>query len=262
MRAVSALLIAIVLTVAFPAWAFDPHATGVVLIHGKWGRPGDPNTVGPLAASLKKAGFVVDQPEMPWSGVRLYDRSFDQAMEEIDAAVARLRAGGAKKIVVAGHSLGGAGALRYAALGRPLDALVLIAPAPVVEGPGYQQRWASQIAEARAMVTSGHGDDSAQFTDPNSDNRSRSLRIKAAVYLSYNGADGSIAMGPNMRNLGAIPMLWLAPRFDPGTALVDRFAWPKVPPSTPATRLEVIADHLSAPVAGRDAVVDWLRKLN
>ena len=262
MRAVSAVLIAIVLTVALPAWAFDPHATGVVLIHGKWGRPGDPNTVGALAASLKTAGFVVDQPEMPWSGARLYDRTFDQAMDEIDAAVARLRTGGAQKIVIAGHSQGGSAALRYAALGRPVDALVLIAPAPLPEAGRYRTLVAEDVAKARAMVAAGHGDDPAQFADPNSDNRSRSIRFKAAVYLSYNAPDGPAAMSVNIQRLGTAPVLWLAPRFDPLTAGLDRAMWPKLPASTPGTRIEVISDHMGGPAAGRDAAVDWLRKLN
>jgi pimeloyl-ACP methyl ester carboxylesterase len=262
MRTISAALIAVLLAIAAPARAFDPPSTGVVLIHGKWGRPADPNTVGPLAAALQKAGFVVDQPEMPWSGARLYDRSFDQAMDEIDAAVARLRARGAKKIVVAGHSQGGSAALRYAALGHSLDAMVLIAPAPLPEAGRYRTMVADDVAKARAMVAAGHGDETAQFTDPNSDNRSRLVRFKAAVFLSYNAPDGPAAMSANIQHLGTAPVLWLAPRFDPLSAGLDRAMWPKLPPSTPGTRIEVISDHMGGPVAGRDAVVDWLRKLN
>jgi pimeloyl-ACP methyl ester carboxylesterase len=261
MRAVSALLIAAVLAIASPARAFDPPSTGVVVIHGKWGRPGDPNTTGGFAAALQRAGFVVDQPEMPWSGARLYDRGFDQAMDEIDAAVLRLRASGVKKIVVAGHSQGGSAALRYAALGRPLDALILIAPAPLPEGSVYRNRLADDLARAAAMVASGHGDDGAQFTDLNSDNRSRSVRFKAAIYLSYNSGDGPAAMTPNVQHLGPVPVLWLAPRFDPLTQALDRLLWPRVPSATPATRIEVIADHMGAPMAGRDAAIDWLRRL-
>lgn len=262
MRLWAALFIAIVVGGSPAAWAFDPPSTGVVVIHGKWGHPGDPNSAGGFAAALQRAGFIVDQPEMPWSGARLYDRSFDEAMNEIDAAVARLHASGAKKIVIAGHSQGGSAALRYDALGRPVDAVILIAPAPLPEGKVYRQRLESDLARAREMVASGHGQDSAQFTDLNSDNRSRSVRFKAAVYLSYNDGDGPAAMSVNAQHVGAAPILWIAPKFDPLTQPNDRLLWPKVPASTPKTRIEVIADHMGAPVAGRDAAVDWLRKLN
>lgn len=256
-----AVFLAAALLIVSPASAFDPRTTGVVVIHGKWGRPGDPNTVGPLAAALQAAGFIVDQPEMPWSGARVYDRGFDQSMDEIDAAVARLRNSGANKIVVAGHSLGGAAALHYDATGHAIDALVLIAPAPLPEGNVYRTRLAGDLAKAQEMVTSGHGDDTAQFTDLNSDNRSRSLRVKAAVFLSYNSGDGPAAMGPNVRQLGRAPVLWLAPRFDPLTPVLDRVVWPEVPTTAPATRIEVIADHMSAPGAGRDSIVAWLKSL-
>jgi pimeloyl-ACP methyl ester carboxylesterase len=262
MRALSTFLVVAALAIAAPAWAFDPPSTGVVVMHGKWGYPGDPKMSGGFATALKNAGFIVDQPEMPWSGARLYDRSFDQAMGEIDAAVARLRAAGAKKIVVAGHSLGGAAALHYATLGRPVDAVILIAPAPLPEGQGFRKLVGSEVARAQEMVAAGHGEDSAQFTDPNSDNRSRSVRFKAVVYLSYVGPEGPAAMGPNAQHLGPAPILWLAPKFDPVSAGVDRIVWPRVPSSTPATRIEVISDHLGAAMAGREAAIDWLRKLN
>jgi pimeloyl-ACP methyl ester carboxylesterase len=261
MRALSTFLVVAALAIAAPAWAFDPPSTGVVVIHGKWGRPGDPN-IAPLAAALQKAGFIVDQPEMPWSGARLYDRSFDQAMDEIDAAVARLRAAGAKKIVVAGHSLGGAAVLRYGALGRPADAFVASAPGPVAESQGYQRVVGDSVVKALEMVAAGHPADKAQFYDPNSGERFRILPFTAAIYLSYNGPRGPANMGTNAERLGPVPILRLAPRFDPLTQAVDRLVWPKVPTSTPATRVEVIADHLGAPAAGRDAIVDWLRKLN
>lgn len=261
-RVVAALVLVFAVIAGSAAWAFDPAVTGVVVVHGKWGRPGDPNTVGALAAALRTAGFLIDQPEMPWSGARVYDRSFDEAMNEIDAAVARLREAGAQKIVVAGHSLGGSAALRYDATGHPIDALVLIAPAPLPEGGRYRELLGSDVARARAMVASGHGEDSAQFNDPNSDNRSRSLRFKAATYLSYNGPDGPAAMTVNVQHLGAAPVLWLAPRFDPLTQPLGRLFWPKVPQSTPATRIEVVADHMGAPVAGRDAVVAWLKSVH
>lgn len=260
-RVLPLLVVAAALSFAAPGWAFDPATTGVVVIHGKWGRPGD-LTIGPFAAAMRGAGFRVEQPEMPWSTARGYDRSFDAAMDEIQAAVDRLRAGGAKKIALVGHSLGGSGALRYAAVGRPLDALVLIAPAPLPEGMVYRKLLGSDVARAQQMVAAGQGADSAQFNDPNSDNRSRSLRFTAAIYLSYNGPDGPAAMTANIQHLGAAPVLWIAPRFDPLTEPLGRIFWPKLPTSTPGTRIEVAAHHMDAPMAGREAIVDWLRRLD
>ena len=258
-RICASFILILFVAVASPAQAFDPRSTGVVVIHGKWGSPGAPS-IAPFATALQGAGFKVDQPEMPWSGRRLYDRSYDAAMDEIDAAVARLHAAGAAKVVLAGHSLGGSAALHYAALGRPLDGLVLIAPAPLPEGPVYRQQLGEGVARSRQLVASGHGDDTAWFTDLNSGNRTRSLRIKAAIYLSYNAPDGPASMTANVAHLGRVPVLWIAPRFDPLSPVLDRIIWPKIQAAAPATRVEVIADHLDGPNAGREAVLDWLRR--
>jgi pimeloyl-ACP methyl ester carboxylesterase len=260
-RAFAAFLVALIVAAASPARAFEPASTGVVVIHGKWGRPGGLGS-GPFAAALRSAGFIVDEPEMPWSGQRLYDRSYDAAMDEVDAAVAQLRAAGAKKIVIAGHSLGGSAALHYATQGRPIDAVVLIAPAPLPEGAFYRRQLADAVTRARQMVAAGHGDDAAEFTDLNSDNRSRVMRVKAAIYLSYNAADGPASMTGNAAHLGRVPLLWIAPRFDPLTPVIDRLIWPKIQAETSATRIEVIADHMQSPITGREAVIDWLKHLN
>lgn len=50
---------------------------------------------------------------MPWSGRREYDAGMDTAMAEVDAAARALRDAGAKKVVVAGHSMGANAALHY-----------------------------------------------------------------------------------------------------------------------------------------------------
>src|SRR4029077_21065050 len=97
-----ALLVALFL-VPVAAWA-QPSATGIVLMHGKWGTP-DKGIV-PVELDLKGAGFLVAAPEMAWSERRAYDMSFDESMAQIDAEVAKLRARGARKIVVAGQSFG------------------------------------------------------------------------------------------------------------------------------------------------------------
>src|SRR5690242_17289106 len=95
----------VILGISFAAVVHAGGETvGVVILHGKWGSPG--GFVANLANDLGKEGFLVAAPEMPWSGKRLYDKGIAGAMIEIDAAVKTLRDKGAKRIFVAGHSLG------------------------------------------------------------------------------------------------------------------------------------------------------------
>jgi esterase/lipase len=76
---------------------------GVVLMHGKWGAP---RGMVLLAGDLASRGYLVSNAEMPWSEKRLYDVDYPAALEEIEQQVSDLRAKGAKRVIVAGQSMG------------------------------------------------------------------------------------------------------------------------------------------------------------
>jgi pimeloyl-ACP methyl ester carboxylesterase len=129
------------------AIALEAATTGVVLLHGKWQEGAG---LAPVTEPLRDAGFLIETPAMPWAGSRRFDRSVVEAYDEIDASAIRLREAGARRIVVGGHSSGGAAALRYAALGRDVAAVVLIAPAPIIESAQFQEWVGGDVARARA----------------------------------------------------------------------------------------------------------------
>jgi dienelactone hydrolase len=85
---------------------------GIVLLHGKQGMPSSPN-LSSLTESLTKAGLLLERPEMCWSRRRIYDRSYPTCLEDIDAAVERLKSRGASVIIIAGQSLGANAAIAY-----------------------------------------------------------------------------------------------------------------------------------------------------
>src|SRR5256885_2282451 len=217
------LLLAVLAAVALPldVYAFEPNSTGVVILHGKWGGAGD-KAMSPLAAALRAAGFLVDMPGLRWSGTRLYARDYIVAMDEIDAAVARLKARKAEKIVIAGQSLGGNATLRYATLGRPADAFVLLAPAHFPDSLVQRQKLAGSTSKALALVADGKGDTQIEITDFNSGDRTKSVRISAATYLTYFAPDGPAVMSVNAPQLGTAPMLWVGGTLDPSTKGFER----------------------------------------
>jgi pimeloyl-ACP methyl ester carboxylesterase len=241
-----------------PAFALDPSTTGVVLMHGKWL---DSTTLQPVTKALKDAGFLVDTPEMPWSGSRLYDRSCDEAYDEIDAATARLIKAGAKQIVVAGHSSGAAAAFRYAGRHGDLAAVVLIAPAPVIESERFHERIAGELARAQEMAAAGQGDAMATFLDFNSIGHSRPVNTTANHYLSYNAPDGPAAMSLAAPAIGAVDMLWIAASEDPGRETFAHFIQPQLSTKVRLKQIVVTADHLGAPAAAAEPVVAWLLAL-
>ena len=63
-------------------------ATGVVVLHGKGGRPN--GHAEPLAKFLEMKGLKVVNDEMPWSKERQYDKDLAVAAEELQRALGEL----------------------------------------------------------------------------------------------------------------------------------------------------------------------------
>jgi len=107
-----------------------------------------PTLVMPLAPQLESAGCKVATPAMPWSGLREYDAGYPQALAEIEAAAQSLREQRAKRIVVAGQSFGGNGALAYAASGRAVDAIVVLSPGHTPERGQFRKALERSVDKA------------------------------------------------------------------------------------------------------------------
>ena len=138
-------------------------AIGVVLMHGKQGTP-DEHYLAYLSQQIEKAGFPVDRPTMCWSRTRIYDRALLDCMADIDDLIARLKNCGATAIVVAGHSLGGFGAILYGSLHDGLKGVIALAPGP---SPGVVNRpeVATGMQRAQILIAAGHGNEAQSFTE-------------------------------------------------------------------------------------------------
>ena len=98
---------------------------------------------------------------------RTYDRPFLDCLTEIDSAIGRLRGRGAGRIVVAGMSQGGDAALAYGARRANLAGFIALAPAAAPERQVGVGDIAQNVAQARALVAAGRGDETAGFVDRN-----------------------------------------------------------------------------------------------
>ena len=129
-----------------------PAAIGVVVMHGKGGSPA--KHVAELATGLERKGYLVANLEMPWSGARNYDAPVAAAESEVEAALAELRAKGAARLFIAGHSQGGLFALWFG--GRhPLDGIIAIAPGGNVASPTYREKLGDSVSRARQLIAAG-----------------------------------------------------------------------------------------------------------
>ena len=197
--------LALLLLVGTPQKSFSANSdVGVLLMHGK-GSTGVP--LRELVISLKSLGFIVLAPDMPWHEVRIWDKSFDESMVEIDGYVAELKSKGAKKIVVGGRSLGANAALGYGAGRKGIAGILVIAPGHVPEMRGFQRRMDHDWERALKLVMEGRGNETFDFKDTNQGITSE-VSAKAKDYLSWYNPSGRAVMSDNAMML------------NPGTALM------------------------------------------
>jgi pimeloyl-ACP methyl ester carboxylesterase len=256
-RLVLALGLVAALAAAAPVSAASLRGMGVVFLHGKGVWPGAFD--GGIPAALEAEGARVVSPEMPWSLRRMYGATFDQAMAEIDAAVATLKAKGATRIVIIGHSLGANGAIGYAAQRHSVVAVVAIAPGHLPETAEMRARTQSAIAEARQLMASGHQE------RRNWPDMVQGLPTFAsatpAVYISMFDPNGPAVIPKNVAALAGIPLLWVVGNFDPVHSRGPQYAFSRAA-KNPANRyIEVLATHLTTSLMARGQVIEWLKSL-
>lgn len=236
------LSVAVALGAMVPALAFELRGAGVVLIHGKAGGQGP---LQPLAQGLKARGATVVLPRMSWtSGYRTYD----QTLGEVQAAVSRLKAGGASRIVLAGHSLGANISMGYAARVGGVDAVVALAPG---HRPDFiASQTGESLAQAKAMVAAGQGAQKGRFLDFNQ-GRTFPITTTAEAYLNFFDPSGPAAQAAQASGV-RVPTLWVIGTGD-RAAMNDRVAYS-------GTRIVVEADHQTTPRVAVAEVIDWLQK--
>ena len=235
---------------------------GVVLLHGKGGQPGG-NILG-LTKSLEAEGVNVIVPIMAWSGSRgqpfNYDKTYEVALREIDGAMAKLRARGAKKIIIAGQSLGANAALAYVAH-KPsgIAGVIMLAPGQAPERmrfPGVQ----NAQAKARDMIAAGQGLQRADFPDINV-GQSFMVSGTYAGWYSYYNPEGRANMPDNAARLRGVPLLYVVGRSDPIYKLGREYVFEKAKRHPKSRYVEIDADHLDTPDKARSTVLDWLKTL-
>lgn len=233
---------------------------GVVIMHGKGGNPN--RFVSDLAGSLEGKGYLVANLEMPWSGNRNYDVPVSRAEAEVDAAVAGLRAKGAKKVFVAGHSQGGGFAL-HAAGKHAVDGVIAIAPGGSVSSPLFREKLGESLARARKLVADGKGSDLERLEDYEGSRGAYNIVTTPAAYVTWFDPDGAMSFTRAARAVNPrVPILFIIPTRDyPGLLKTSPSIF-RMLPANPLTRLyQPDSDHLNAPGASADEIARWTREV-
>lgn len=244
------------------AWAFSSGAVfaddiGVVLMHGKWGTSLPQSPIGKLKEKLEEKGFIVVAPEMSWSRDRYLEKSYEDSMIEIDAAVAELKAKGATRIVVGGQSMGANAALGYGARRDGLAGILAIAPGHLPEEWG--NKFGGDIGKARRFISDGNGAEVTTFSDVNQ-GESKQIKASAQTYLSWFDPAGPAVMPTNVQALRA-PLLWIVGDHDPMYQKGESYAYGRAPANPKNAYVTIEANHMNAPMKGVKNIIMWLKSL-
>ena len=235
---------------------------GIVYLHGKAGWPGALN--GGILSSLEEEGALVAKPEMPWSLHRRYAATYEQAMAEIDAVVADLKAKGAARIVIIGHSLGANAAIGYAARHREVAGVVALAPGHLPEAEQMRGFVSDAVARAKQLIATGSGNVSQTFPDM-AQGIPLTTTATPIVYLSMFDPDGPAVIPKNTAAMGAamgpVPLLWVVGKLDPIDSRGPEYAFNAGAKNPKSKYIEVFAGHLTTPLVARKQVLAWINSL-
>jgi len=228
---------------------------GVILLHGTDGKP---SNMGAISSALTKNGFLIAAPEMPYSGQRRFDKSWEECVPEVDNAVVLLKRQGAETIFVGGHSRGASVALYYGTQ-RTVPGVLAIAPGGNTGQIDGLVR--DEIERARKILAEGKGEKVGLFDYYNQGIR-RSARTTARIYLSYFNPEGTAVIPKNAAALKPdTALLWVVGTKDPMYGMGPSFAFDKAPPNPHNKYVVVEAGHLEM-AFDTDAIrqiVDWLK---
>jgi pimeloyl-ACP methyl ester carboxylesterase len=230
-------------------------------MHGKGGAPN--GYVQGLASFLQDKGCLVANLEMPWSGRRSYDADVAGAEKEVEAALEGLKAKGAQKLFVAGHSQGGLFAL-YFGTRHALDGIIAIAPGGSSGAPVFRQKLGPSYERAQALVAQGKGAEKERFQDFEGGRGTYPVIVAPASYVTWFDPEGAMNQANAVKNMKPqTPVLYIAPSGDyPALQRVKGEMFGALP-RHPLTRLyEPSASHLEAPAASSEEILKWISQVS
>ncbi|MBM3568531.1 MAG: hypothetical protein FJX46_07210 [Alphaproteobacteria bacterium] len=239
---------------------YEPSEVGIVILHGRLGMP---SYLQRLAADLRGLGYRVLTPEMSWSRQRAWDRDVAGSLDEIDAALARLRADGAKLTVLAGHSLGGAMTACHTAQRPPADAVLLMAAAWNPSGGYWQAVVGQSVGRAAEAVAAGKGAERANYTYLADGGGPLGVIATAIGFHDFNRPDSPINLPDCVANWKKpLANLWIAASGESQMAAQVKRQSLRLAPPHPLGRFETLTgSHIGVVQVALPTVTAWLDRV-
>ncbi|MBO6521247.1 MAG: alpha/beta fold hydrolase [Rhodospirillales bacterium] len=233
---------------------------GVVVLHGKGGMPG--GLVKSLALHLSRSGMDVANLEMPWSRDREYGAAPEAGVGEIDAAFEKMRADGAKKVFVVGHSLGALFAAHYAAE-RAVSGLVLVAPGGNVASRFWQDKVSDSLDKAARLIDEGKGEEKTDFIDFEGSKGNSTIHVTPTLYRAWFSTDSPLNQRRTYGRLPAgLPVLNIVPVNDYKALVRAKDDLFRLLPDTPDREMyEPHTNHQNAPAESAEKITAWIERV-
>jgi pimeloyl-ACP methyl ester carboxylesterase len=247
---------------ALSAGALAQDRLGVIILHGKQGYPGQNQGLSVIASNLQSAGHKAIIPAAPWGrgAWETIDLTVEQVLALLDGQAAQLRAQGANRIVVIGHSLGACVGLAYAVERGTLAGLVMLAPGHNPGGGGARRGGdrSKDVERARALIDQGKGSETMSGSDSNQGNNI-TMTVRAAVYYSWHDPVGLASMSHQAPRLpAATPLLMVVGEKDPIAGRAEGMLYRPAAKNPYSRYVTNGAGHLETPMAAAKIVTDWV----
>ncbi|MBV8393476.1 MAG: alpha/beta hydrolase [Alphaproteobacteria bacterium] len=248
---------------ALSGTALAQDKLGILILHGKQGSPTHNQGLSVIASALQSAGHKVSMPAEPWGRGQWenINLTVEQTLALLDGQIAQLRAQGANRFVVIGHSLGACLGLSYAVERANLAGLVMLAPGHnpgSVRGAGDSTR---DFDRARALIAQGKGGEIMSGTDSNQGN-TFTMTVSATVYASWHDPDGLASMTHQAPRLPAsTPLLIVVGDRDPIAARAEGAIYRPAAKNPYSRYVTDGATHLETPMAASKLTIDWVQGL-
>ena len=237
-----------------------PHCLAI-LMHGKWSHPNTP-VLRILEKDLKENNYIVTKPNMPWSRTRLYDQTYELALQDLAKMIQKFRREGIKKIVLIGHSLGANAAIAYQALVGDADAIVAITPGHIPYLMCKRdQRHEYVIKKAEDNIKRNNNETLIDFIDLNC-GISKKFTVSADIFFSYFNPFGLGHMPATIKKFKkSTPLLYIEGAIDyihtgPASVFI------KAPYHPLSTYMLTSGNHMTTPEISSKQITSWLNFLS
>lgn len=248
----------VLLGICSVAFAAEPKI-GIVLLHGN----GHPTAlINGLLHKFEAHNFLVEHPEMPYSKDRRYDKDVDSAVKQVNDAFSDLKAKGATKLFIAGHSKGAVFALYYAS-SHPVDGLIAITPGASAGSKVMKKKLGKSIKKAKRLIKEGKGSKISEFEDYEGGRGITDLRAPAEAYFSWFNPAGAMNSKRAAKAMSAkVPVLWIVAKNDyPGLRKVNIPMFELLPANPKSKLYQPDTNHKNAPTDSADEIIKWITDL-